>query len=888
MLQFDQESQTIRRSGAFGVSEMASGHAREIDRLAREIEETQRQQSETMTGIVGRLRAIDGTRPDDHAPKGRPRRQDAVDEPWDSDAAEALTRSYEAQSRTAAEAPQAQQQPSKGAQDWIGARFNDVTQRIQQAISDLAPGSTVSLLESRLDAFQAHMSGVLTDVARRSDLDGMREIEAHVQDLGAKLTDLERHISRLDGIETDVRGVLGQVSDERIAKLIDYDSRFAADIEAVALRAAEHVQNHFVHRDGAEADANAHRHDELRALIEASIEDRRQAEVHTVSMVTGLAGRVSQQSDRYDELKDLMAQAIQEQRKGEQTALGMLETLQQALVTVLDRMEVIEQQQLAAAQPAPPLDEPALQPTLVEAHHGNEPAAFEPATSDDPNYSFRDTRFETFGTKEPADEPADAQQANVEYIVSMELDSPIERLKRDFVADARRARLKATANRAEVKDDQAEAEPARSNAVAQARATLTQSARPQSAATLLASGRLFGMPTKVLAGVLALIIAINGGLLIFNRSKHAAPPAAATQPTSTAPETPAGSPKEGEDARKAAGQRSDLGQAAAPSFSTYGYHDDVLDPPVVVESLGQTVPDVPLGMTIARPAGSMPEEAVADVYEQQVLASLSGKLGIIAAGRSADALLPEKSGRIDAAYADLAAVPSTDGATDANALDLPSPTVGPLSLRLAAANGDASAEFEVGARIAEGKGTQQNFAEAVTWYQRAAAKGFAQAQYRLGTLYERGLGVKKDAERAKVWYGRAADKGHVKAMHNLAVLMTGSEAPDYAGAAPWFLKAAEFGLSDSQYNLGVLLENGLGGTVDRVGAYKWYTLAAKDGDDDAVQRRDGLKGALSADELRAAEDLINAFRARVASPLVNDARAAGEDWKKRASNDSDT
>ena len=114
-------------------------------------------------------------------------------------------------------------------------------------------------------------------------------------------------------------------------------------------------------------------------------------------------------------------------------------------------------------------------------------------------------------------------------------------------------------------------------------------------------------------------------------------------------------------------------------------------------------------------------------------------------------------------------------------VSLPPATVGPLSLRLAAANGDPSAAFEVGARLAEGKGTSQNFTEAITWYQKSAAQGFAQAQYRLGTLYERGLGVKADVARAQSWYERAAEQGHIKAMHNLAVLSAGRStgSPDY-------------------------------------------------------------------------------------------------------------
>jgi localization factor PodJL len=471
-------------------------------------------------------------------------------------------------------------------------------------------------------------------------------------------------------------------------------------------------------------------------------------------------------------------------------------------------------------------------------------------------------------------------------------------MRRDFVADARRAKLKAAANRAEAAGEKDKTE--KTDPVSQVRATLTQGTREPPTGTA-PGGRLFGMSTKLLASVLALIIAINGGLLVLNRkgSLPFAPeitgPAVTEQQGATdgtqlspgvqghdASDLPAGAPT---------GPRSDVGSRGAAGMvpQPYGYHDDVLDPPEV-ETMGSTVPEVPLGTTIARPAGSLPDETVAGVYEQQVLASLSGKLGNIAAGHSADELLPEQGGRIEAAYPQPEVAPAEEGTDGKNALDLPPATVGPLSLRMAAANGDASAEFEVAARLAEGKGTGQNYAEALRWYQRSAAKGFAQAQYRVGTLYERGLGVAKDLERAKVWYSRAAENGNVKSMHNLAVLISGGEhgEPDYAAAAPWFLKAAEHGLADSQYNLGVLLENGLGGKIDRVAAYKWYALAAKNGDQDATQRRDTMKPTLKAAELASAEEMIAGFRARPASPLANDARAAGEDWKKRVNNDTNT
>jgi localization factor PodJL len=148
--------------------------------------------------------------------------------------------------------------------------------------------------------------------------------------------------------------------------------------------------------------------------------------------------------------------------------------------------------------------------------------------------------------------------------------------------------------------------------------------------------------------------------------------------------------------------------------------------------------------------------------------------------------------------------------------------------------------------------------------------------------------VAKDLERAKIWYQRAAEGGNVKSMHNLAVLTAGGARPNYAAALPWFLKAAEHGLPDSQYNLGVLVENGLGIAADRVEAYKWYALAAKSGDGEAIERRDALISTLTAEELTDADERIAGYRARPASPLANDARAAGEDWKRRVNNDTNT
>lgn len=227
---------------------------------------------------------------------------------------------------------------------------------------------------------------------------------------------------------------------------------------------------------------------------------------------------------------------------------------------------------------------------------------------------------------------------------------------------------------------------------------------------------------------------------------------------------------------------------------------------------------------------------------------------------------------------------ATDAAeiTNPPQTDMPPAMIGPNSLRIAAAKGDASAEFEVAARFAEGKGVQQDFKQAIYWYGRAAARGFAIAQYRLGTLHERGLGAKADAARAKSWYVRAAEQGNIKAMHNLAVMAAGqSPSGDYATAARWFQEAAERGLADSQYNLAVLIESGLGLPRDPKQAYVWLSLAAASGDKEAARRRDQVRATLDPTSHKAANATIETWRPKQPDLMANDARAAGEAWKAR-------
>jgi localization factor PodJL len=210
------------------------------------------------------------------------------------------------------------------------------------------------------------------------------------------------------------------------------------------------------------------------------------------------------------------------------------------------------------------------------------------------------------------------------------------------------------------------------------------------------------------------------------------------------------------------------------------------------------------------------------------------------------------------------AIPSPGPAADADKLPA---TIGGPALRAAAAAGDASAEYEIASRFAEGRGVTLNNEQAAHWLQRAADRGSAPAEFRLGGLYEKGVGVKKDLGKARDLYAAAADKGNGKSMHNLAVLYAeGVNGPaDYKTAAHWFRMAADRGVTDSQYNLAILYARGIGVEQNYAESYKWFTLAANRGDGDAGKKRDEIGARLDPQSLAAAQAAAQKWTA-VAQP----------------------
>jgi TPR repeat protein len=80
--------------------------------------------------------------------------------------------------------------------------------------------------------------------------------------------------------------------------------------------------------------------------------------------------------------------------------------------------------------------------------------------------------------------------------------------------------------------------------------------------------------------------------------------------------------------------------------------------------------------------------------------------------------------------------------------------------RKAAEQGDATAQFNLGAMCGTGQGVAQDYAEAVRWYRKAAEQGNADAQFILGIMYANGQGVAQDDVQAHMWISLAASRAN--------------------------------------------------------------------------------------------------------------------------------
>ena len=129
----------------------------------------------------------------------------------------------------------------------------------------------------------------------------------------------------------------------------------------------------------------------------------------------------------------------------------------------------------------------------------------------------------------------------------------------------------------------------------------------------------------------------------------------------------------------------------------------------------------------------------------------------------------------------------------------------------------------------------QQMPEAITAYRKAADKGSTAAMVELGVLLGTGAGGTKDEAQARKLLERAAQAGNPRGVTNLAAL--GGGAPlDPVKARELLAKAAESNSAEAEYQLGLMMADGVGGPQDDVAARSLFEKAAAQGHPGAMER----------------------------------------------------
>jgi len=131
--------------------------------------------------------------------------------------------------------------------------------------------------------------------------------------------------------------------------------------------------------------------------------------------------------------------------------------------------------------------------------------------------------------------------------------------------------------------------------------------------------------------------------------------------------------------------------------------------------------------------------------------------------------------------------------------------------------------------------------EAIAAYRKAIDKGSSAAMVELGVMLATGAGVPKDEAQARRLLERAAEAGNPRGVMNLAALPSGGGpggpiTTDPTKTRALLAKAAEGNSPEAQYQLGMMMAEGVGGPKDDIAARALFEQAAAQNHAGALER----------------------------------------------------
>jgi localization factor PodJL len=741
-------SDVQERLGQFGRqvgqvrSNLAGQHAGVLDRLQQEI-----------AGLSDRIAAYGRQR---QAQKGADRTalaapsgaNQAWEEPWDAQSAEALTRVCEtAQAESTASRSSGRPAPARLARPthdspvpaqapacaydraWLEGRFADIAAQLQQSLVDNNPAQPLAAIDRRLDRLDGRLDTLFSDMSVRFSGEWLELIEAHIKGLAGHFEATSRQLTRLDAV------------DEQLRQL--------SSAQAEQLRWSQ-------------AQPPALREDAIAGLIDTATE--RATSRLAAALPAATPAPDAEGSKRIDALERVMQDYIAERRRGEEAASGMLHTIEETLIRVLDRIDAMES---GAAPFAPRTSNPpgrdgmdAESDRLAEAYAagarilGQKPPL--------PTLHAAD-----YVPPRPLPEQSPAPAAGN---VGDEESSALQ----DLRASVMRAKLKAQAT----PDEPTAASPAVDDIKAETdkRESTKRSARlGRSWSNLLLGGAMLAFGTGYLA--VDTLIEPDAAPALQQSPKA---PAAEALPAPDPVQHPPSSEQTGKSEAVPPGQGDKTEPLRVPVPRPAG-RDTNTDDPARAE---------PPGLPAPVPARALPGM----ILQENPIAANDGP-----PPPGSDALPPPGVGgvalRNAAANGDALAqfevatrIAEGSGVAQDHKLAF-------AWYERAAMRGLAQAQFRLAAYYERGVGMAVDAERAKVWYRRAAEQGHVRAMHNLAVLIV-GSG-KDDADYAAAanWFQQAADRGLTDSQFNLAMLHAHGRgvAKDLAEAYKWFALAARAG-----------------------------------------------------------------------------------------------
>ena len=172
--------------------------------------------------------------------------------------------------------------------------------------------------------------------------------------------------------------------------------------------------------------------------------------------------------------------------------------------------------------------------------------------------------------------------------------------------------------------------------------------------------------------------------------------------------------------------------------------------------------------------------------------------------------------------------------------------------------GDARAQYMLGRMYQHGYGVVANNGVAIDYYRMAAEQGHAKAQYTLGVMHQKGLDlpILQDTVDDSIETGL----GPVGAMQGMRTAATHRLGLSYSEAEKWYSLAANQGLVEAQYNLGLMYASGAGIPQNYPVAYFWWAVAEGFGNKRAAEKLGILKLRMTQNDLAEGMRLTNDWR----------------------------